>query len=458
MTSQCALAATGSTGGVLLMIAAVVLAIGAGLVILGRGRSHANTVAVGAVLLVLLGTAQFAAAPSASAAEPCAQSATPDAPPAPAPTPTPTPTPPPATPTISTIATDAADGDKTLPAVGGTIIDTVQYAGLVVGRLYRLDGVLLNAATGVSVGITATTSFTPTVADGVTTVEFTVGPGFAGLDLVVSEILYDGDTVIAREDAPDDVEQTIHVALPPPPLPTVTTSAVDAADGDRTLPTGGGTITDTIAFTGLTAGRSYTLVGVLMDKATGSSTGITSTRVFTAAAPAGTTTNTFIVPAGYDGKDLVVFETILDGATVVAQHTDFNDANQTIHFNTTPPPAVISTSAVDQADGDRVLSYNGGMITDTVTFSNLTPGATYELAGELMDQSTGGGTGIVATRTFTPVAPAGTITIDFTVPASLAGETLVVFQKVRLNGVEVATEMNLNDPLQTITVENPPIG
>ncbi|MFC6305822.1 VaFE repeat-containing surface-anchored protein, partial [Oerskovia jenensis] len=52
----------------------------------------------------------------------------------------------------------------------------------------------------------------------------------------------------------------------PPPAPTVATTAVDKADGDHTLPATGGTITDTVTYTGLTPGTKYTLNGELMDK------------------------------------------------------------------------------------------------------------------------------------------------------------------------------------------------
>ncbi|GAA2511709.1 VaFE repeat-containing surface-anchored protein [Pilimelia columellifera] len=126
---------------------------------------------------------------------------------------------------------------------------------------------------------------------------------------------------------------------PPPPAtpetptagtPTVTTSATDKADGDRLIAGKGGTVTDVVTYTGLKAGKKYTLFGELMDKATGQSTGITATRKFTPPAANGTVTLEFKVDANFAEKTMVVFETILRSGKVIAEHKDINDAAQTV--------------------------------------------------------------------------------------------------------------------------------
>ncbi|MBD7949378.1 VaFE repeat-containing surface-anchored protein, partial [Oerskovia rustica] len=138
--------------------------------------------------------------------------------------------------------------------------------------------------------------------------------------------------------------QTVHIDTPPaPPTPTVATTALDKADGDHTLPADGGTITDTVTYTGLTPGTKYTLNGELMNKATGKSTGITATATFTPTTADGTTTLDFTVPAGHSGTDLVVFETILNATVKIAEHTDINSEPQTVHIDTPPAPTPTPT-------------------------------------------------------------------------------------------------------------------
>ncbi|MFC6304039.1 VaFE repeat-containing surface-anchored protein, partial [Oerskovia jenensis] len=125
--------------------------------------------------------------------------------------------------------------------------------------------------------------------------------------------------------------------------PTVATTAVDKADGDHTLPATGGIITDTVTYTGLTPGTKYTLNGELMDKTTGTTTGITATATFTPTAPDGTTTLDFTVPANMGGKDLVVFETILNATVTIAEHTDINSEPQTVHIEEPAEPTPTPT-------------------------------------------------------------------------------------------------------------------
>lgn len=128
-------------------------------------------------------------------------------------------------------------------------------------------------------------------------------------------------------------------AVPAVPVPAISTTLVDLADGDHVLPAGGGTVTDTVAYVDLTPGTAYTVSGELMRKSNGSSTGITGSTTFTATSATGSIDVTFTVPAGYASQSLVAFESLFEvgNAAAVAQHQDINDAAQTIAIQSLAP-------------------------------------------------------------------------------------------------------------------------
>lgn len=112
---------------------------------------------------------------------------------------------------------------------------------------------------------------------------------------------------------------------------SIKTSASDEQDSDKVLPPSGGTIVDVVDYTGLIVGKKYVLKGELMDKATGESTGIKETKEFTPESPDGTVEMKFVVPEGYAGKTLVVFERAYDeDGNLIAEHADINDRKQTV--------------------------------------------------------------------------------------------------------------------------------
>ncbi len=245
------------------------------------------------------------------------------------------------------------------------------------------------------------------------------------------------------------------------PQPTIGTTLVDSADGDKVLGWNGGTVVDTIAYENLTPGVEYTVTGELMLKSDGSATGITGTTTFTPAEANGTTTVTFAVPAGFGGEVLVAYEELFESAdltTPVAVHQDINDAAQTVTVQT--PPTVeepaIGTSLVDSADADHVLPAEGGTLIDTVAYQNLTVGTEYTITGELMLQGDGTATGVTGTVTFTPVAADGSVEVTFEVPAGFAGEALVAYEELFESTdltTPVAVHQDINDAAQTVTVE-----
>lgn len=122
---------------------------------------------------------------------------------------------------------------------------------------------------------------------------------------------------------------------------SIVTAASDGCDDDRFLSGSGGTVVDVVKYTGLIVGRKYVIKGELMDKATGEGTGITAEKEFTPESPDGEVRVEFVVPEGYAGKTLVVFERAYDeDGRLVAEHADINDRAQTVrvtHDSEIPP-------------------------------------------------------------------------------------------------------------------------
>ena len=118
------------------------------------------------------------------------------------------------------------------------------------------------------------------------------------------------------------------------------------------------------------------------------------------------------------------------------------------------------TEAVDASDGDHVLQASDkATITDTVYYENLEVGKTYTVAGALMVKHTGEalidaeGNPVTATTEFECKASNGTVDVTFEFDASmLAGKTLVAFEEVTHEGVEVCVHEDINDEGQTVTV------
>ena len=104
------------------------------------------------------------------------------------------------------------------------------------------------------------------------------------------------------------------------------------------------TLVDTVTYTGLTAGKSYTVKGTVMDKASGQPIGVTAETTFTAEATDGSVVVTFTFDTTVlQGKTLVVFESLYDAqGNLIIDHSDINDEDQTVSVPVQPeiPPVV----------------------------------------------------------------------------------------------------------------------
>ncbi len=369
-------------------------------------------------------------------------------------------------PEIGTTAT--VDGEHTAePAEEVTIVDTVTYKNLKVGQTYKLSGVLMDKETGepLLVGegeeqaqVTAEVEFTPTSPEGTVELTYTFNASaLAGKSVVVFEDLYQEENVIASHADINDEGQTVTFGKP-----EIGTTAT--IDGEKTaVPAEQITITDTVEYSGLTVDQEYKLVGVLMDKETGeplllNDQQVTSEATFTPAESSGAIDVLFTFDASaLTGKAVVVFETLFQSETEIASHEDIEDEGQTVTFTETPQ---IGTTAT--VDSQHTASPTGEItIVDVVEYTGLIPGEIYSVSGVLMDKATGepllvDGAEVTAEVEFTPESEDGTVELTYTLDASaLAGITIVVFETLYQDDVEISTHADINDENQTVEITEP---
>ncbi|MFR8126776.1 MAG: VaFE repeat-containing surface-anchored protein [Acutalibacter sp.] len=372
-------------------------------------------------------------------------------------------------PEIGTTAT--IDGEKTAePAEQITITDTVEYSGLAAGQEYTLKGVLMDKSTGepLLVGeerVTSEATFTPAEPNGTVDVLFTFdATELERTSVVVFETLFQGETEISSHEDMEDEGQTITFTE----QPRIGTTAT--VDGQHTAePTGEITIVDVVAYSGLTPGETYKMSGVLMDKATGEpllvgeeQAQVTAEVEFTPESADGTVELTYTLDAStLAGTTIVVFETLYSDGVQIAAHADINDEKQTVEITEPEKPTLGTTATVD---GQHTADPSGEItIVDVVEYTGLIPGETYTVSGVLMDKATGNtllvdGAEVTAEAEFTPESADGTVELTYTLDASLfAGTSIVVFETLYQDGVEIAAHADINDEAQTVTI-NPKGG
>ena len=368
-------------------------------------------------------------------------------------------------PAIGTTAT--IDGEKTAqPAEQITITDTVDYSGLAAGQEYTLKGVLMDKETGEPLlvndqQVTSEATFTPAEASGTIDVLFTFdATGLERKALVVFETLFQGETEIAGHEDIEDEGQTVNFVEEPKIGTTAT------VDGQHTAePTGEITIVDVVEYTGLTPGETYTVSGVLMDKSINQpllvdGAEVTAEVEFTPEESAGTVELTYTLNAStLAGTTIVVFETLYSDGVEIAAHADINDEAQTVEITEPEKPTLGTTATVD---GQHTADPTGEItIVDVVEYTGLTPGKTYTISGILMDKATGepllmDGAEVTAEVEFTPESADGTVELTYTLDAStLAGTTIVVFETLYQDGVEIAAHADINDEAQTVEITEP---
>ena len=341
-----------------------------------------------------------------------------------------------------------------------TLIDTVRYNGVEIGRRYTVVGTLVDKKTGKEIlddagnKITASAEFTAEKTNGTIDVTFTFsGVSLAGKTIVAYEHMYtEGKEVAVHADLRDE-SQTEY-------FPSVHTTATSNDTEDHV--TGANekvTITDQVELKALKLGTEYTLSGTLMNAKTGkpimvNGNTITARRTFTADAHEMTVPLTYELNASdLTGTTTVVFETLYSDGALLAAHADLEDAEQTVYIPEIHTTAKDQTTKINHTEANKTAT-----IIDTVSYTNLLPGREYTISGTLMDKETGkavmaNGREITASTTFTPEKAEGSVDVIFTFDASVvAPKTVVAFETLTYKKIQIAVHAEITDKDQTVYI------
>ena len=394
------------------------------------------------------------------------------------------------TPKLSTSAVSDADNSKSVTAEGDvTVTDYVRYTGLTAGQTYTLTGTLMDKSTKKAFvdadgnPVTATAEFTADAESGTATVTFTFDASGikTGTKLVAFETVATNGIEIADHKDINDIDQTVTVKAP-----VIGTTAVDAADGDKTV-TGEENVAvrDTVHYNNVTPGKTYKVIGTLYEKVLDKNgkvtkkvfkdkdgTPVTAEANFTAEDSYGNVDVTFYFDGSSlkEGTSLVAFESLSYNDNEIASHADVNDSGQTVII--TKPK--LSTTATDALDGDKnLIGEDNATIVDTVHYMNVTPGKTYKVSGTLYEKVTdkdgkvtkkqlldADGNPVTAETEFVPETAFGDVDVTFTFDASdlKAKDKVVAFESLSLNGKELASHADIEDKSQTVTITKPTLS
>lgn len=357
-----------------------------------------------------------------------------------------------------------------------TIVDKVTCSNLIVGKKYKVSGVLMTVddegkETKLLIDgqeVTAETEeFTAEKATEIKELAFT----FDGSSLVMGKTVVAFETLttegikIAVHADINDKNQTVW-------YPNIKTTAKDAntkSDMASIDEDGNIKLVDTISYKDVEPGATYKLTGYVVDKKTGKAVTQEVSKEFTAAETAGKETMSFTVKSEdvAESNALVVFEkmfliksTLSENVPTdpVAVHEDINDVGQTVLV-----PGIETTLVADaETKSKDVEIKNPIALTDIVKYDGLIVGKEYTLTGTIMDKATGtalldkDGKEVTATKSFTPETESGEAEVEFTIDLTdeqlkaLAGNSIVAFETLTQDGLTLAAHADINDEDQTI--------
>ena len=336
-----------------------------------------------------------------------------------------------------------------------TLTDHVAYKNLDTDKTYTLTGTLyVKDGDALTEMMTETVDFQPTETSGTQDVTFTFDASeLVGKSVVAFEELSVNGEFCAEHKDKDDENQTVT-------FPGIQTTARDNVTEDHVSnATDSITIVDTVAYTGLKKGDTYTVTGTLMDAETGEAAldddgnAITASKEFTAPTADGNIDITFtFAGVSLAGKTLVAFEQIDHDGKKYAVHADINDKGQTVYIPKIRTKALDANTGLNQVKADSNVT-----VVDTVTYTHLLPGKTYVMKGVLMTSAGNAlmvnGKTITASTEFVPTTPDGTVDVTFNFDASeIGGRKLVVYEYLELDGNTVASHTDISDTDQTIYV------
>ena len=355
---------------------------------------------------------------------------------------------------LSTIATDEADGDKYIEAnKEATIIDNVTFRGKP-NTEYRFQGAIkIKGASQVLLTVNGA-AMTDANGSGTTTMPLLLTAADlankGGKELIVYEYMCEGtdmdcDNKIFSHASDDDLAQTIYIT-------SLSTVATDDADDDKSVAEqANAVVRDTVKYCAV-KNHAYTLKSDLVEKNNPSNIiASKETSVTTSQNGCGETSVLLEFSAvGLQGKDLVVYEYLMDNSSEIIKHANPNDANQTVkvmNLNTIAYDATIVDKYVEAKDVAEVK--------DQVNYC-VEPNHEYRLVSKLMDKEMRAvakdinGSEIVSETTINTPKGCDQELVVFTFnPKNLYGKELVAFEYIYDGNNLVLAHEDYDDPNQS---------
>lgn len=321
-----------------------------------------------------------------------------------------------------------------------TIVDTVSYSNLKEGKKYTVKGTLMDQKTGRPIvdakgqKITAEATFVAETSSGTVDVTFTFdGSNLQGETIVVFEKLYHGEKLLAVHTDLKDEAQTITF-----PLLKTTATDVDSntknALADEQI-----TIKDVVEYKNLIPGQEYTLKGVIMDKETEKPLQAKSAVATEVEynVPEGALEFSFkkgtyvLVPEGTEEVPAGLYLEQKNGYELVMPLKETKQDNKEVYE--IPEELITWTKTFEKQTNGYVLD---GKVT-------LKPEPQYSMSGKEKD--------VTSELTFVPEESDGKVEVSFVFDGSAyAGQTLVVFEELIMDGKSVGEHKDINDSGQTI--------
>ncbi len=374
-------------------------------------------------------------------------------------------------PDIHTTASDRDTGTRAGAVSERSVIrDEVRLTGLIEGHSYTVKGAPVFAGDftdgsgavrfagdeiPVLDGSDAEVTFTAEAEEMTVTLTYIIDSEILeGRSAVVFEDLIHGGVKVASHADLEDEEQTVR-------YPKIRTKAEDSASGTCFLSRSEETVlTDTVSCYNLIPGLSYKIEGSLMDRNTGKPIGAHAVSdVFAPEESDGTVQVEFAVGTEkIRSTVIVVFEDLYlikeDGTQVlIAKHEDLSDGDQSLYIPEIGTSAVNAETGTHEAQGREKT-----VIKDTVRYRNLRPGFEYTLKGTLMDKTSGesviiDGEPVTAEAVFVAAQEDGSVEVIFQFDGrGLAGRSVVVFEKLMYEELEVAVHADIEDEDQSVNM------
>ena len=240
--------------------------------------------------------------------------------------------------------------------------------------------------------------------------------------------------------------------------PEISTTASDKEDGDKYIKAGSSvTVRDRVTYTDIMPGKTYTIYGYLVDRATGSSLNVTKSVNITPTSASGYVDMDFTFNSSQmAGQGVVVYQELRYNGRTIVEHKEQYNNDQTVYV------IDYGTVAVDKLDNDKFIVAEGQVgIKDTINYC-LVRGQTFTFTGKLYDKTAGAflkdsnNRDITSSHTFTPFDACGSVDVEFNFNADgLAGHYIVVYEYLYdSNNRSILPHENPSDAAQTVFLIN----